>query len=67
MAQNSKSLADSRTYVTVITLLVAFISFLILMYGINAEVVFSWEKPVQNYLQKWNVGLAILFFTYWTE
>ena len=67
MAQNNKSLADSRTYVTVITLLVAFISFLILMYGINAEVVFSWEKPVQNYLQKWNSGLASLVFTYWTE
>lgn len=67
MDKESKQYAGPFTYVAAALVLGLFIIFLILMYCINSEVEFSWEKPIQVYFQNWNMGIGNSFFTYWTE
>ena len=67
MDKESKQTANFFTYVATALVVGLFILFLILMYCINSEVEFSWEKPIQVFFQNWNTGIGNVFFTYWTE
>lgn len=67
MDKQKAGMANAGTYVRSALVIIAFISFLVLMYGINSGHEFSWEKPVQRYFQSWNTGAAHVFFTIWTE
>lgn len=67
MDNHSQHYAGPRTYISAVLLIIAFISFLIIMYGINSGIEFSWEQPTQRYFQNWNEGYVHTFFKIWTE
>ena len=67
MGEQNQEYATRKTYFTAIVTVIAFITFMIIMYTINSGTEFSWEKPIQQYFQAWNEGAVHVFFTYWTE
>ena len=67
MDKQKAGMANAGTYARSALAIIAFILFLVLMYGINSGHEFSWEKPVQHYFQSWDTGAAHIFFTIWTE
>ncbi|MGN1401437.1 MAG: phosphatase PAP2 family protein [Bacillus sp. (in: firmicutes)] len=67
MDEQTQEYAGKSTYIRAGLVILAFITFLVLMYGINSEYEFSWEKPVQSFFQSWNSGFGARFFTIWTE
>ncbi|WP_050614243.1 phosphatase PAP2 family protein [Bacillus testis] len=67
MKKGQKVLAGPKTYWTAGFILVLFVIYLFFMYGINAGLAFSWEKPIQAYFQSWDHGNWHVFFVYWTE
>ena len=67
MDNQHQKMATPITFAVAIILLMAFISFLVIMYTINSGIEFSWEKPIQSYFQAWNEGVLHTFFKYETE
>ena len=67
MGEQNQEYATRKTYFAAIITVVAFITFMVIMYTINSGIEFSWEKPIQQYFQAWNVGTLHIFYTYWTE
>ena len=67
MGEQNQEYATWKTYFGAIVTVIAFIAFMIIMYTINSGTEFSWEKPIQQYFQAWNVGALHIFYTYWTE
>ena len=67
MGEQNQEYATRKTYFGAIVTVIAFIAFMIIMYTINSGTEFSWEKPIQQYFQAWNVGALHIFYTYWTE
>lgn len=67
MSGQNQEYATRKTYFTAIVTVMAFITFMVIMYTINSGTEFSWEKPIQQYFQAWNVGGLHIFYTYWTE